>query len=131
MVKVTEQEVIVEDQPRHDSESEINIPSGVSILKESSNNRFSLLSSQVEEGEIVPEFTIEDQVTEGPPDKTITGSSSIITPLIHCSEDESITVKKKKSKQLKNLGPISSNLRSRRMEMEAKGTLGIQSPITH
>ncbi|KAI0497209.1 hypothetical protein KFK09_020431 [Dendrobium nobile] len=63
---------------------------------------------------------VEDEIPVDPPDKSIKESSNVNTPDIQCSEDVSITVKKKKSKQLKDMGPVSLNLRNRRMEMVAK-----------
>ncbi|PKU64092.1 hypothetical protein MA16_Dca007998 [Dendrobium catenatum] len=129
MITVVEDEVTVKDMKKNDNES-VNHDEERNVTT-NRNNRFSLLSNQIEEGEIVPDYMVRDQIPVDPPDKSIKESSNDNTPDIQCSEDVSITVKKKKSKQLKDLGPVSLNLRTRRMEMVAKGNLGIQSPQIH
>ncbi|PKU85659.1 hypothetical protein MA16_Dca003400 [Dendrobium catenatum] len=45
-------------------------------------------------------------------------------------EDSAIPAKKKRSKQLKEFGPINSSTRSQRLELEGKGTLG-SNPHNH
>ncbi|PKU79585.1 hypothetical protein MA16_Dca000931 [Dendrobium catenatum] len=129
MITVVEDEVSVKSLTKIDNESVTHDEdSNVTI---NSNNRFNLLSNQIEEGEIVPDYSAPDQNPVDPPDKSIKESSNVNTPDIQCSEDVCITVKKKKSKQLKNLGPVSLNLRNRRMETVTKGNLGTQSPQIH
>ncbi|KAI0499489.1 hypothetical protein KFK09_017693 [Dendrobium nobile] len=104
-------------------------PGSVNVLIPTSGNKFSILSSQDEEGEIVQEILEENLVMKEQPKMIKTEHGSNKNHLDHCIEDESIMVKKKKSKQLKDLGPISSNLRSRRMELEAKELVRLHNVI--
>ncbi|PKU66052.1 hypothetical protein MA16_Dca017373 [Dendrobium catenatum] len=43
---------------------------------------------------------------------------------VNVNVDSATQIKKKRSKQLKELGPINSSTRSRRLKIEGKGTLG-------
>ncbi|XP_020693670.1 uncharacterized protein LOC110107682 [Dendrobium catenatum] len=86
-------------------------------------NKFSALCDQVEDGEIVQEKADELPSLVGPPKvKTSKNSISNTIPLEYGKEDGSNMAKKKKSKQLKDLGPISTNPRGRRMEIEMNET---------
>jgi len=84
----------------------------------------------VEEGEIIQEKI----------DVLIKGSTIAVASKesVNCLElvvydilTDFYLVKKKNIKQLKDLGPISTNSRSRRMELELKATMGSSSPTLH
>ncbi|KAI0524424.1 hypothetical protein KFK09_003793 [Dendrobium nobile] len=86
-------------------------------------NKFSALEDHVEEGEIIQE-KIDVALKESKVAASSIEAFSIPEPVIYDIEKDFSLVKKKKSKQLKDLGPISTNSRSRRMELEPKATMG-------
>ncbi|PKU61293.1 hypothetical protein MA16_Dca029099 [Dendrobium catenatum] len=95
-----------------------------------SNNKFNVLLDHIEEGEIIQNFQKEVEVGEiiVKPDESSQPDPVQIEETCLESAGNSLAKKKKKSKQLKDLGPISSPSRIRRLEMESKGTMGASSP---
>ncbi|XP_020681375.1 uncharacterized protein LOC110098789 [Dendrobium catenatum] len=96
------------------------------------NNKLSVLLNHIEEGEIIQDFQKHVEIGE----KTVKPVESSQPDLLQIAETglESAgksLAKKKKSKHLKDLRPISSHSRIRRLDMESKGTVGASSPTSH
>ncbi|PKU79467.1 hypothetical protein MA16_Dca000813 [Dendrobium catenatum] len=99
----------------------------------SSNNKFSVLSNLIEEGEIIQDFHEEVDIC-GKTALPIDSAQPDPIQIVHNgmeSTRKTMAKKKKKSKQLKDLGHISSHSRIRRLDVESKGNEGASSPPSH